>query len=171
MCSSDLGAYGREIVDVLVSAVVCDADGRREIAADGLGLRYRHSDLAPGQIVAAATIALEHDDPAAIRARVREHQDRRSAAQPRKARTFGSVFKNPEGDHAARLVEAAGCKGWTEGGATVSPKHANFIVAGKGSTSADVARLIERVRAAVERTAGVALEPEVKFVGEFPSAR
>ena len=83
----------------------------------------------------------------------------------------GSVFKNPEGDHAARLVEAAGCKGWTEGGATVSPKHANFIVAGKGSTSADVARLIERVRAAVERTAGVALEPEVKFVGEFPSAR
>ena len=160
------GAYGREIVDVLVSAVVCDADGRREIAADELGLRYRHSDLAPGQIVAAATIALEHDDPAAIRARVREHQDRRSAAQPRKARTFGSVFKNPEGERTSgQLLEACGLKGHAVGGARISEKHANFIENAGDATSADVVALMVEARRRAWEQFGVELQHEVQTLG------
>ena len=160
------GAYGREIVDVLVSAVVCDGDGRREIPADELGLRYRHSDLAPGQIVAAATIALEHDDPAAIRARVREHQDRRSAAQPRKARTFGSVFKNPEGERTSgQLLEACGLKGHAVGGARISEKHANFIENAGDATSADVVALMVEARRRAWEQFGVELQHEVQTLG------
>jgi UDP-N-acetylmuramate dehydrogenase len=167
------GAHGRSIADVLETADLVDlrSGDRRTVAAADMGLRYRRSELGADSIVIGARFLLQPGEPDAIRARMDEARAWRRETQPVAEPNCGSVFKNPEGDHAARLVEAAGCKGWTEGGATVSPKHANFIVAGKGSTSADVARLIERVRAAVERTAGVALEPEVKFVGEFPSAR
>jgi UDP-N-acetylmuramate dehydrogenase len=130
------GAYGREIVDVLVTATICSADGRRTVPASELGLTYRHSTLQYGEIVAAAEITLVPDDPAQIKERVREYQGRRTAAQPRKARTFGSVFKNPEGERTSgQLLEACGLKGYRVGGAQISEKHANFIENVDGATS------------------------------------
>lgn len=162
------GAYGREIVDVLVTAVVCSADGRREAAAEELGLTYRHSDLAPGDVVAHAEIALTADDPSAIRARVRELQGRRSAAQPRKARTFGSVFKNPAGDRTSgQLLEACGLKGFTVGGARISEKHANFIENAGDATSADVVAVMTEARRRAKEQFGVVLEHEVQTLGDI----
>lgn len=162
------GAYGREIVDVLVSAVVCSADGRREVAAGDLGLRYRHSDLGSGDVVARAEIALTPDDPGLIRARVREYQDRRSAAQPRKARTFGSVFKNPDGERTSgQLLEACGLKGFTVGGARISGKHANFIENTGTATSADVVAVMTEARRRAKEQFGVELEHEVQTLGDI----
>ena len=162
------GAYGSEIVDVLVSAVVCSAEGSRVVRADELGLRYRHSDLAPGDVVARAEIALHQDDPAAIRERVRAFQDRRSAAQPRKARTFGSVFKNPEGERTSgQLLEACGLKGFAVGGARISEKHANFIENTGDATSADVVAVMTEARRRAREQFGVTLEHEVQTLGDI----
>lgn len=162
------GAYGREIVDVLESAVICSADGRREATAGELGLTYRHSELAPGDVVARAAISLVPDDPAAIRARVRDLQDRRSAAQPRKARTFGSVFKNPEGERTSgQLLDACGLKGFTVGGARISEKHANFIENTGDATSADVVAVMTEARQRAKDRFGVVLEHEVQTLGDI----
>jgi UDP-N-acetylmuramate dehydrogenase len=94
----------------------------------------------------------------------------RRATQPLAEPNCGSVFKNPEGDHAARLVEAAGAKGLAVGGASVSTKHANFIVAGPGASAQDVRRLIRVVQERVEERFGVTLDPEVQLVGDFDLA-
>ena len=162
------GAYGSEIADVLVSAVVCDADGRRVVTAADLGLAYRHSALQPGEIVAAAEIALAPGDPAEIRARVRAHQDRRSAAQPRKARTFGSVFKNPGGElTSGQILEACGLKGLVVGGARISEKHANFIENTGDATSADVVALMVEARRRAHERFGVELHHEVQTLGSI----
>ncbi len=96
-----------------------------------------------------------------------EVREWRRATQPLAEPNCGSVFTNPTGDHAARLVEAAGAKGRRVGGAFVSTKHANFIVAGPGARAADVVRLIDEVRSLVSSSAGVQLEPEVRLVGSF----
>ena len=93
--------------------------------------------------------------------------ERRRTSQPLGPPSAGSIFKNPEADFAGRLIERAGCKGWVEGGAEVSEKHANFIVNRGGATAADVIRLIRRVRDAVLAYAGVRLELEVKLAGDF----
>ncbi|MFM8943738.1 MAG: UDP-N-acetylmuramate dehydrogenase [Actinomycetota bacterium] len=164
------GAHGRSVSDALEEADVLDlATGEsRTVPVAQAGFHYRRSDLGGEPVVTAARFRLEPGDPAAIRRRMDEARAWRRETQPLAEPNCGSVFKNPEGDHAARLVDAAGCKGWTEGGATVSPKHANFIVAGRGAPSADVARLILRVREAVRASAGVLLDPEVRLVGEFP---
>ena len=91
-------------------------------------MRYRGSDVAPDEVVAHAVLGLVPADPAVVKATIRQFQDRRTAAQPRKARTFGSVFKNPPGDRTSgQLIEASGLKGFEIGGARISPKHANFI--------------------------------------------
>jgi UDP-N-acetylmuramate dehydrogenase len=162
------GAYGREIVDVLISATVCSADGRRDVPASDLGLTYRHSDLQYGEIVTAAEIALTPDDPAAIKDRVREYQGRRTAAQPRKARTFGSVFKNPEGERTSgQLLEACGLKGYRVGGAQISEKHANFIENVDGATSADVVALRPEARRRAKDQFGVELHHEVQTLGDI----
>lgn len=160
------GAYGSEMRDVLVTATVCDADGVVVRPLDELGLRYRGSALEPGMVVAAAEIRLAPDDPAAIKARVREMQDRRSAAQPRKARTFGSVFKNPGGDRTSgQILEACGLKGYRVGGACISPKHANFIENLGDATSADVVALMQEARRRARAEFGVELEHEVQLLG------
>ena len=162
------GAYGREIVDVLVTATICSADGRRTVPASELGLTYRHSTLQYGEIVAAAEITLVPDDPAQIKERVREYQGRRTAAQPRKARTFGSVFKNPEGERTSgQLLEACGLKGYRVGGAQISEKHANFIENVDGATSADVVALMTEARRRAKDQFGVELHHEVQTLGDI----
>jgi UDP-N-acetylmuramate dehydrogenase len=162
------GAYGREIANVLITATVCSADGRRRVPAAELGLTYRHSDLQYGEIVTAAEIALTSDDPAAIKERVREYQGRRTAAQPRKARTFGSVFKNPEGERTSgQLLEACGLKGYRVGGAQISEKHANFIENVDGATSADVVALMTEARRRAKDQFGVELHHEVQTLGDI----
>ena len=162
------GAYGREIVDVLVTATICSADGRRTVPASELGLMYRHSTLQYGEIVAAAEITLAPDDPAQIKERVREYQGRRTAAQPRKARTFGSVFKNPEGERTSgQLLEACGLKGYRVGGAQISEKHANFIENVDGATSSDVVALMTAARRRAKDQFGVELHHEVQPLGDI----
>jgi UDP-N-acetylmuramate dehydrogenase len=119
------------------------------------------------EIFAAAWFAFPPGDGAESRRRIKEYLARRIASQPLELPNAGSVFRNPPGDHAARLVESCGLKGFAVGGARVSEKHANFIVnpGGRGSAT-DVETLIEHVRATVLARTGVALEREVRIIGE-----
>jgi UDP-N-acetylmuramate dehydrogenase len=122
---------------------------------------YRRSTLDRRAVVCAAEIELVPGDAREVQAELRRRIDRRNATQPLELPNSGSIFRNPPGDHAARLIETAGCKGWSVGHAQVSQKHANFIVNQGGATCADVLALIERVREAVVRVHGVELETEV----------
>jgi UDP-N-acetylmuramate dehydrogenase len=160
------GAYGGELKDVLRTAVVVSADGIREGGPPELDLSYRHSNVRPGEVVARARLALRPAPVDQIKATVRRMQAERSAAQPRKARTFGSVFKNPPGDMGAgRMLEACGMKGFQIGGARVSPVHANFIENVGDARSADVAGLIREGRRRARERFGVELEHEVELLG------
>jgi UDP-N-acetylenolpyruvoylglucosamine reductase len=160
------GAYGRDWRAVMVDAVVVGADGTRTLTADELGLSYRHSNLAPGEVVAQVRFALEPRPRDEIRAAVAELLAQRKATQPTTKRTFGSVFKNPpNADGAGRLIETCGLKGHRIGGAVVSPRHANFIENAGGATSADALALMGEARRRVHERFGIVLEHEVRFLG------
>lgn len=169
------GAHGGEVAERLVSAdVVLPVTGRRvSLGRSDLGFGYRRSRLPPRSVVVAARWALTAEDPALIRARLDDLRAWRRRTQPLRERNCGSVFTNPPGDSAGRLVEAAGLKGFRVGGARISDKHANFVVVDRasdravGATAADVRALIGQVRAAVAASSGVVLEPEVRLVGSF----
>jgi UDP-N-acetylmuramate dehydrogenase len=140
---------------------------RSRVAAADAGFGYRHSGLPRGSVVVEATLGLRPGDPGAIRQEMEEARAWRRATQPLAEPNCGSVFRNPEGDHAARLVEAAGAKGLAVGGARVSEKHANFVVASPGATATDVWQLIGKVERLVEERFGIHLAREVQLVGEF----
>jgi UDP-N-acetylenolpyruvoylglucosamine reductase len=160
------GAYGGELRDVLVDAVVVSARGTRHGGPAELEMTYRHSNVARSEVVAAATLLLQPAPSELIRETVRAMQARRSAAQPRKARTFGSVFKNPdEGPGAGQLLEACELKGFRIGGAQISTVHANFIENADNATSADVAALIGEARRRARERFGVELEHEDELLG------
>ena len=162
------GAYDHEMREPLVEAVVVSAAGTRSGGPDELGLRYRGSDIAPDEVVARAVLRLAPADPLDIRATIRGMQDRRTAAQPRKVRTFGSVFKNPPGDNTSgQLLEACGLKGFAIGGARISPRHANFIENDGTATSADVVALMAEARRRAKELFGVELEHEVELLGDI----
>jgi UDP-N-acetylmuramate dehydrogenase len=147
-------------------------EGRAEtIEGADAGFGYRRSELAEDAVVTGGLVHLEAGDALEIRARMEEVRGWRRRTQPLAEPNCGSVFTNPEGDHAARLIEAAGAKGRRVGGAVVSQKHANFIVAEPGATAADVVELIREVQTLIERTTGVTLQPEVKLIGAFDDAR
>jgi UDP-N-acetylenolpyruvoylglucosamine reductase len=149
------GAYGSEMRDVLSSADVVSADAVRHGGPRELDLSYRHSNVNTSEVVAAAVLRLEHGARDEIRARVRDMQRRRSESQPRKARTFGSVFKNPEaGPGAGALIEACGLKGHVIGTAS----------------SADVAALVSLARRCVRERFEVDLEHEVELLGPITLA-
>jgi UDP-N-acetylenolpyruvoylglucosamine reductase len=151
---------------VLIEALVVSADGVRRHGPDELEMTYRHSNVAPGEVVAVALLGLSPAPIERVRATVKAMQARRTAAQPRKARTFGSVFKNPdEGPGAGQLLEACGLKGHVIGGAQISTVHANFIENLGDATSADVAALIGEVRRRAREQFGVELEHEVELLG------
>ena len=160
------GAYGVEFKDVIVDALVVDATGRQTLDATALDLSYRHSALAPGQVVARARLRLEPRPEAEGKAHVAELLAQRKATQPTTKRTFGSVFKNPSADRGAgRLIEDCGLKGYRVGGALISPRHANFIENAGGATSADALALMAEARQRVHDRFGIVLEHEVRFLG------
>ena len=128
---------------------------------------YRHTTLAHDAIVADVTLRFAAGDQVAVREEMQSRLVRRKKTQPLQLPNAGSCFRNPEGDKAGRLIEAAGAKGWREGGAEVSPLHANFIVNHGDASAADVATLLARVRREVVEKFGVELELEVHFVGVF----
>lgn len=163
------GAHGGQVADHLTSARIFDLQERRieERAADDLGFAYRRSNLTDRHLVLEARWDLPTDDPTAIKDRTEANRRHRSETQPGAVQNAGSVFKNPPGDHAGRLVEAAGLKGFRVGGARVSELHANFFIAGEGATAQDVFELVRAVRARVARVSGIELETEIRFVGAF----
>lgn len=166
------GAYGVEWRDVLIDAIVVDASGPRTLGVEELGLSYRHSTLARGQVVAGVRVQLEPSSPAAVKERAAALLAQRKATQPTNKRTFGSVFKNPgEGPGAGRMIEECGLKGHRVGGAIVSPRHANFIENADSATTADCLAVMAEARRRVHERFGVELAHEVQFLGplELPS--
>ncbi len=162
------GAYGRETADVLVDCEVVLRSGQRKILGVGqLGYTYRHSELPEGAVVVSATFRGHIDEPAAIQAEMDRIAAAREESQPLRSKTGGSTFKNPPGDKAWRLVDAAGCRGLRKGGAQVSEKHTNFLLNTGDATSADIEGLGEDVRAKVRAQSGVELEWEIQRVGVF----
>jgi UDP-N-acetylenolpyruvoylglucosamine reductase len=166
------GAYGSDWSEVLVRALVVSADGEDWRTPSQLGLEYRHSALAPGEVVARVEYSLAPRPPADIRATVADLVARRKDTQPTNKRTFGSVFKNPPGEvGAGRMLELCGLKGHRIGGAIVSPKHANFIENAGGATTADCLALVSEARRRAREEFGVELEREVVLAGlpELPA--
>lgn len=164
------GAHGGQMSDVVAEVEVFRLldGGVERIDTASIGFAYRRSALAADSVVIGATAQLRPGDPAAIRASMDEAREWRRRTQPLAEPNCGSVFRNPDHDHAARLIEQAGLKGTRVGGAEVSRKHANFIVAGEGARAEDVSALIELVEREVASRTGVALEPEVQMIGGFP---
>ena len=144
--------------------------GRAVLSSEDAGFDYRRSALPEASIVVAATVHLHAAEPPDIRGEMEKARAWRRATQPLAEPNCGSVFKNPPGDHAARLVEAVGGKGIAVGGAIVSEKHSNFIVARSGATAADVHQLIRLIQDRVAERFGVALETEVQLIGDFDLA-
>ncbi|WP_121115445.1 UDP-N-acetylmuramate dehydrogenase [Croceibacterium ferulae] len=160
------GAYGREVADILVDCDVVMPDGAAiTVPAADLGFSYRHSRLPDGAIVTAARLRGVADDPASIGAEMDRIAAAREATQPLRSKTGGSTFKNPPGAKAWELVDRAGCRGLSRGGAQVSEKHTNFLINTGTASSADIEQLGEEVRRRVAEQTGVTLEWEIKRVG------
>ncbi len=162
------GAYGGELKDVLVSARVISADGSEDriIPAGDLDLGYRHSILQEtGDIVVEAEIRLSEGDKVKIKETMAELTLKRNQKQPVQYPSAGSTFKRPEGHFAGKLIQDAGLKGLTVGGAQVSELHSGFIINKGGATASDILELMDIVRAKVLNDFDVELEPEVRIIG------
>ena len=163
------GAFGREVKDCLASVAILTPGGQRQVLSNTeCGFGYRDSvfksELA-GSVILEASFTTSLDVPERIRERIKRVQKHRRDTQPIEKRSLGSTFKNPAGDSAGRLIEAAGLKGRRLGGAEVSRKHANFIVNLGGATADDVLALMAEMRERVRERFGIELEPEVRIVG------
>ncbi len=168
-------AYGGELQRVLEWVRIATASGIERREPSELGLGYRRSSLADGEIVTRASLLLAPAQPAAVKATLEEMRRRRHEAQPQGIRTFGSTFKNPDdpraqGHSAGLLLSEAGCNGLAVGGARFAPKHANFVENTGAATTADVIAVMAEGRRRVLERFGVALEPEVQTLGNvrFP---
>ena len=162
------GAYGSDWAQILDRALVVDEQGARWLTPAELGLRYRHSELRHGQVVARVEFTLSPLPEEQIKANVARLQALRKAAQPTNKRTFGSVFKNPEHElSAGRMLEACGLKGHRIGGAQISPRHANFIENADGARTEDAIALMAEARRRALEQYGVELVHEVEFLGEL----
>jgi UDP-N-acetylmuramate dehydrogenase len=161
------GAHGRETKDVLVEARAVDRAGAVHVLSNAdMAFTYRHCGVPEDWIFTQATFAGEPGEPARILAEMNEVAAYREKNQPIKERTGGSTFKNPPGQSAWKLIDAAGMRGFRVGGAKVSEMHCNFLINDRGATGEDVERLGETIRARVRATQGVSLEWEVIRVGE-----
>ncbi len=163
------GCHGSETVEWLQTAEVLDLTtalfSNRD--SDELDLGYRHSNLAAHELVTGAVFAFEFGEPSTGQTRIREVTRWRRENQPGGTINAGSVFKNPPGDHAGRIIESLGLKGFSIGGVSVSERHANFFVASSDATSSDLYELVRSVRKRVREETGVELEPELVFAGTF----
>ncbi|WP_374411101.1 UDP-N-acetylmuramate dehydrogenase [Novosphingobium colocasiae] len=160
------GAYGGEVKDILIDCDVVLRSGELVTLANAeLGYTYRHSELPEGAIVVAARFQGRPGEPEAIQAEMDRIAASREASQPLRSKTGGSTFKNPEGHKAWQLVDQAGCRGLTMGGAQVSEKHTNFLINTGDATSTEIEALGEEVRRRVKDHAGVTLEWEIQRVG------
>ena len=163
------GAFGAETWPVVGEVETIDGRGRRRRRpASDYRYGYRTVDGPDGEWFVSCRLDLEPDTCGRAVTRIRHLLVQRAAMQPTGARSCGSVFRNPPGDHAGRLIEASGLKGRRVGGAVISGKHANFIINDAGARAADVEALIRQVAEEVERRQGVRLEPEVRIIGEAP---
>jgi UDP-N-acetylmuramate dehydrogenase len=162
------GAYGGDWAGILVRALVVDAREAEWREPSELGLRYRHSDLRPGQVVAKVEFRLRPRPVEEIKTRVADLQRQRKAAQPTNKRTYGSVFKNPDHElSAGRMLEACGLKGHRIGGAAISPRHANFIENADGARASDAVALMTEARRRAWELYGVELVHEVELLGDL----
>lgn len=160
------GAYGREVKDILVEAEIVLRSGERVTQPlEALGFTYRHSMLPEGAVVVAASFRGYTQAPATIQAEMDRISAEREASQPLRSKTGGSTFQNPPGEKAWALVDGAGCRGLTLGGAQVSEKHTNFLINTGSATSADIEALGEEVRRRVKEKSGITLEWEIRRVG------
>ncbi|MBQ2618562.1 MAG: UDP-N-acetylmuramate dehydrogenase [Oscillospiraceae bacterium] len=159
------GAYDGEMKDVVVSVRYLDGEGTLRETED-MGFAYRRSRFSDGQsVVLSAVLQLREGDGEAVAARMRELGERRRSKQPLDRPSAGSTFKRPARGYAAALIEGAGLKGLSVGGAQVSEKHAGFVINTGNASCADVLALMELVRARVLEKYGVELEPELRIVG------
>jgi len=162
------GAFGGEIGRVVESLEGVHPDGRLEtLPRERLAFEYRRLDLPLGWVITAVRLHLQQGKREEMEERVRSARDKRKRNQPLGFPNAGSIFKNPSGAFAGRLLEAAGVKGLHNGGAEVSEQHSNFIVNRGGASAADVRALMEEMRRRVLSHSGVELEPEVKLVGDW----
>jgi UDP-N-acetylmuramate dehydrogenase len=166
------GAHNSSLADVLdwVRLYRLGEAAPAVLPAAKLGMRYRSTNLDDNDIVCAARLALTPAPPGEIgeiALRMQRYRDHRAATQPAEARNAGSMFRNPEGASAGRLIEEAGMKGHRAGRAEVSGKHANFFLAPPGATAQDVHRLLVEVQAAVLERTGILLTPEIRLIGRF----
>jgi UDP-N-acetylmuramate dehydrogenase len=161
------GAYGTEIKDVLVAAEAVHAQTGelRTFGVEELGYSYRHSSLPAEWVFLSARLRGTAGDPETISRRMGEIQGQRGDSQPIKTATSGSTFKNPKGHKAWQLIDQAGCRGLTMGGAQVSEKHTNFLINTGAATAADLEALGEEVRRRVYETSGVQLDWEIRRIG------
>lgn len=173
------GCYGHYVADFLQEVQIVDRDGGvRTVPASALNLRYRQSDLPDGAVIVAATFRAPPGEPAVLEARMRDQIARRDASQPTKDRSAGSTFRNPVGRSSTgaaddthdlkawKVIDDAGLRGATRGGAQMSPKHSNFLINTGGASAADLEELGEIVRKRVFETQGIALVWEIMRVGE-----
>ena len=163
------GAYGGEMKQVLIQAQILNASGEIEdVQAEEMELGYRSSVFSRnGGVILSASIQLEPGDPSAIQSRMEELKFLRTSKQPLEYPSAGSTFKRPEGWFAGKLIEDAGLKGFSVGGAQVSEKHCGFIINRENATSSDIIELCRQVRDKVKAKFGVELEMEIKRLGEF----
>ncbi|TFG94321.1 MAG: UDP-N-acetylmuramate dehydrogenase [Myxococcales bacterium] len=167
------GIPGREVGDIVREVEVASPAGGqiRHLAREALHFRYRAlRGLAAGSVIVSALLAVELSTPAAVRAEVERLLERRARTQPLSVPSCGSVFKNPPGEFAGRLIESVGLKGRRIGGAEISKVHANFIANVGRASAGDVLALMDEARACVLRATGRRLEPEVRIVGRAPTA-
>lgn len=161
------GAYGRDVSDVLIHAHAMDRYGHvHEFRAEDFGFSYRACTVDPGMIFLNASFHVVDGDPTEIQARMDEITSQRQDTQPIGSQTGGSTFKNPEGQKAWELIEAAGCRGLRVGKAQMSEKHCNFLINLGGATASDIEALGETVRERVKAHSGVDLEWEIKRIGQ-----
>ena len=160
------GCYGHEFKDVIVQATAVTRTGDLVTATpDEMGMAYRHSDAPQDWIFVSAQLATHKSDTLSIRATMKDMIARRVASQPVGARTGGSTFANPDGTKAWQVIDAAGCRGLTIGGAHISEKHCNFLINDGTATAADLERLGEEVRARVALHSNIELRWEIKRIG------
>lgn len=164
-------AYGGRLADALDWVRIATASGVKQVAPDSLGFSYRESNLTNSQVVTRVAFALAEDDPENIKQRLAEMRAWRKDAQPSGIKTFGSTFKNPDdpradGRSSGQLLDAAGCRGLTVGGARLSEKHANFVENMGEATTADVIGVMAEAKRRIRAEFGIELEPEVQVLGE-----